>query len=365
MLIWSLLAGFTLTLVLSLLFTPLVALAARRWGVIDQPGPSRKIHSRPIPLLGGLAIGLSFFVGLLVVWRYWPELLLGQNLRPQQLLAMIGAGGIVLLGGMLDDIFDLKPSRQIIFPILAAIVVIAGGVGVQKITNPLGGYWQLNTWQIVLWAGLPYTFTVLADSLSFTWLLGMMYTTKFLDGLDGLVSGLSAIGALLIMLFSTMTQWWQPDIALLSAILAGALSGFLIFNWHPAKIFLGEGGSLFCGLMLGLLAIIAGGKIAVALLVMGLPILDVVWVIARRLIWEKRSPFRTADRKHLHFRLFDLGLSQRQTVGLFYAVALLFGSTALFLQSRGKIIALAILAVLMVLLAGFLVWKLPARPGGE
>ena len=177
----------------------------------------------------------------------------------------------------------------------------------------------------------------------------MIYTTKILDGLDGLVSGIIAIGAFIIFLFTISEQYYQGDIAIASIILFGACLGFLILNWHPAKIFLGEGGSVFLGFSLGVLAIISGGKIAIALLIMGIPILDVLWSIIRRLIAGK-NPFKAGDRKHLHFRLLDLGLSQKKAVLIYYVIAGIFGLSALFLQSLGKILALGTLVLFMILI---------------
>ena len=175
----------------------------------------------------------------------------------------------------------------------------------------------------------------------------MMYTTKLLDGVDGLVSGVSAIGAFVIFLFTMTAKYYQPDIGLAALILSAACFGFLVFNWHPAKIFLGEGGSLFLGFILGALAIISGGKIAIALLIMGIPILDVVWTIIRRLA-AGNNPFRFADRRHLHFRLLDAGLGPRKTVLTYYGFSLLFGLAALFLQSRGKLMAIGVLVLIMM-----------------
>ena len=144
------------------------------------------------------------------------------------------------------------------------------------------------------------------------------------------------------------TKYYQPDIGFVALILCASCIGFLFFNFHQAKIFLGEGGSLFLGYALGVLAIISGGKIAIALLVMGIPILDTIWTIIRRII-NKKNPFKFADKKHLHFRLLDLGLSIRQAVLVYYVFAAIFGLIALFLQSRGKLFALIILLVIMFL----------------
>ncbi|HNX10835.1 MAG TPA: epoxyqueuosine reductase QueH [bacterium] len=330
---------FFLALILALIFTIFTGRLARRWGILDMPGGGRKIHARPTPLLGGLAIYLSFFLILSFAGRY----LLAGNLHISHWLGFALGGLIIMIGGFLDDKYDLRPWQQFIFPILAAVCIVFSGVEIARITNPFGGF-------IVLPA-------LVSALIIIFWLLGLMYTTKLLDGVDGLVSGVTFIGALIIFLFTLTTHYYQPDIALAAAVLMGSVLGFLIFNWHPAKIFLGEGGSLFCGFALGVLAIISGGKIAVTLLVMGIPILDVAWTIIRRL-GQGKNPFRFSDSKHLHHRLLALGLGQRGTVLVFYALALSFGLAGLFLQSRGKLLALGLLLLLMFLIVVlFSVWE--------
>ena len=324
---------FIITLLLSAVLTWLVMKLARALNIVDRPDGGRKLHGRPVPLLGGSAVFAAFFI----ILYFTRDKLLAGNLEVSHWLGFFAGGVFLMVGGFLDDKYNLKPLKQFIWPILAIASVIGGGVAIEKITNPLGGFIYLGA---------------LSALLISVWLLGMMYTTKILDGLDGLVTGLTAIGALIIFLFTMTTKYYQPDIGLAALILAAASFGFLFFNWHPAKIFLGEGGSLFLGYALGVLAIISGGKIAIALLVMGIPILDVAWTIIRRLAAGK-NPFKFADRRHLHFRLLDLGLSVRKSVLLFYAVSLIFGSCALILQSIGKVLALAILFAIMVLVVTF------------
>jgi UDP-GlcNAc:undecaprenyl-phosphate GlcNAc-1-phosphate transferase len=255
----------------------------------------------------------------------------------------------LMIGGFLDDKYSMPAGIQIIWPLLAVASIIAGGVGISKISNPLDGLIFLDSFKISLWQinNTTYYIVILADLFTLIWLMGMMYTTKLLDGVDGLVSGMAAIGGLIIFLFTTTTQYYQPDIALASLIFSAACLGFLVFNWHPAKIFLGEGGSLLLGYILGVLAIISGGKVAIALLIMGIPILDVGWTILRRLYYGK-NPFKFADKKHLHHRLLDLGLGQRKTVLFYYIMALAFGGSALFLQSGGKFYALLLLFIIML-----------------
>ncbi|MBI5733380.1 MAG: undecaprenyl/decaprenyl-phosphate alpha-N-acetylglucosaminyl 1-phosphate transferase [Candidatus Kerfeldbacteria bacterium] len=328
---------------LSAVLTYAVKHFARARGVVDYPDQERKIHSRPIPLLGGWAIYLSFAVSVLGAAIFTPWLP-AKDLSLEIMVALLASGFLIMLGGSIDDYKNLKPAWQLVAPVAAILLVMSTGVSVKVITNPVGGgavdlsvfgYWPLG--------------------ITFMWLLGMTYTTKLLDGLDGLASGIGVIGSLVIFALTRFTPFYQPSVGLLAIILAGSLLGFLVWNWHPARVFLGEGGSLFIGFTLGVLAIVSGSKIATAFLVMGVPALDVAWIILRRLFWEKKS-LGTADRKHLHHRLLDVGLSHRQAVVFLYALTAVFGTSALFLGSRGKLMALGILVLVMALLAGLLVW---------
>lgn len=318
---------FVLTFIISVVSTYCVRLFALKFNITDKPNIFRKIHHKNTALLGGLAIFITFCV---VCFFLQDKLLMGK-LEPHHWLGVFIGGGFLIIGGILDDIYNLSPRKQIIWPILAIISVIIGGVEIEKITNPFGGYIYLGGWSAVL---------------IFIWLLGMTYTTKLLDGIDGLVSGTVSIGAFIIFLFTMTTQYYQPDIGIVALVLSAACLGFLVFNWHPASIFLGEGGSTFLGFILGVLAIISGGKIAVALLIMAIPILDVAWTIARRLMAGK-NPFKFSDRLHLHFRLLDTGIGQRKTVLIYYIFASLFGLSALFVQSLGKFFTLIILILIM------------------
>lgn len=320
---------FALSIFFTAIFTVLVKILTKKLDIVDRPGQERKIHLFETPLLGGLAIFLAFFLMLYLV----RDGLLSGNLEAGHWLGFFAGAFFLIIGGALDDKYSLRPGQQFIFPLLAVVSLILGGVSIEKITNPLGGFIYLGGWSAALIAA---------------WLLGMMYTTKLLDGVDGLVTGVSGIGALIIFLFTMTTKYYQPDIGLAALVLAGVCFGFLLFNWHPAKIFLGEGGSLLLGYLLGVLAIISGGKIAIALLVLGIPILDVAWTIIRR-ARAGVNPFRFADRRHLHFRLLDLGLGQKKTVLIYYFFAATFGLSALFLQSIGKVYAFLFLIVLMFL----------------
>ncbi|MBU0722116.1 undecaprenyl/decaprenyl-phosphate alpha-N-acetylglucosaminyl 1-phosphate transferase [Patescibacteria group bacterium] len=327
---------FIITLLLAIVLTFLVIKIAKILNIVDKPDQERKIHKKETPLLGGLAIFLTFFI----ILYFFQDKLLAGNLEIKHWLGFFIGGIWLMIGGFLDDKYNFKPSYQIIFPFLAIISVICGGVEIEKITNPFGGIINLG---------------YLSSILIALWLLGMIYTTKLLDGLDGLVSGVIAIGALIIFLFTITTKYYQPDISLAALILSASCFGFLFFNWHPAKIFLGEGGSLFLGYALGVLAIISGSKIAIALLIMGIPIIDVAWTIIRRIIANK-NPFKFADKKHLHFRLLTLGLTVKQTVFIYYGFAIVFGLSVLFLQSKGKLYAFIALLIIMFLIVTSLIY---------
>jgi len=341
---------FISTFLLTLSLTFLIKKFAFKIGVVDIPGGDRKIHKKQIPLLGGLAIFCSFFVVLFFVKD---ELFLG-DLSEKHWLGVFAGAIVLMIGGYLDDKYTIRAKYAIVFPVIASLLVVAGGVGIEKITNPMGGYVYFDAIKIPILNinGLWYYFVLFSDLLIFVWLLGMMYTTKLLDGIDGLVTGVVGIGAFIIFLFSSSEQYYQGDIAIASIVLCATCIGFLVLNWHPASIFLGEGGSLFLGFILGVLAIISGGKIAIALLVMGIPIMDVVWVVIRR-IRSGKNPFKFADKKHLHHRLLALGIGQKKTVLVYYLFASGFGLCALFLQSIGKVFALGILLFSMMVIVIF------------
>ncbi len=341
---------FILSFILAWLLTSLVKKIAWRFKVVDEPDGFRKVHSQPTPLLGGLAIWLAAS-SLIIYLTFFTNWLVGRDISVKQIVGLLIAGAILMLGGYLDDKYKLQPWQQIVWPILAAGVVILGGINVKAITNPWGGVINLND----LW---PYLGVV----ITFAWLMGTMYTTKLLDGLDGLATGVGLIGSLIIFGLTQVTAFYQPSVGYMALVMAGACLGFLLWNWYPAKIFLGEGGSLYIGFMLGVLAVISGSKIATALLVMGVPILDVAWVIIRRLFWDRKS-LAASDRRHLHHRLLDVGLTHRQAVICLYFLTGFFGLVALFLTSLGKVWALLVLLLVMIVLGVVLVWAYKKKQG--
>jgi UDP-GlcNAc:undecaprenyl-phosphate GlcNAc-1-phosphate transferase len=330
---------FILSFILSVGLTLLVRYLSLKFKILDFPlSHSRKIHQTPIPLGGGVAIFLTFVICLFISWQcgFWPS----HHIELKHLAGMIFAGAILMFGGFLDDRFHLKPVYQIIWPILASLVVIMSGIGIEYINNPFGsGYIYFNQIKIEVFhfKGIPYYFTPLADIFTFIWLMVLAYSTKLLDGLDGLVSGMGVIGSLIIAGLCFLTEFFQLDVGLLALIFSGSILGFLIFNFHPAKIFLGEGGSLLIGFYLGVLSIISGSKVATSFLILGLAVLDIVWVAWRRIAKEHKSPF-LGDQEHLHFRLLKAGFSHRQAVIFLWLIAVLWGGLALSFRTKGKLL---------------------------
>lgn len=333
---------FVLAFFVAIACTPLIKKFAFRLRIVDEPNSPRKIHTKPIPLLGGFIIYLSFILSLFIYLAVFHP---NYNIVPLKFYLGIVLGGLVLMiGGFLDDKYNLSPKYQFISTVIAVLILILSGVGVgiTIISNPFHSAHPIS---------LNFKFLGIQFSAIFVFLfmLGMIYTTKFLDGMDGLASGISFIAGLTLFFLSLTPKVNQSITASLTMIFCGAVLGFLIFNFNPASIFLGESGSTFVGFMLGAFSILLGGKIATAVLVMGIPIMDVAWVIVRR-VWYGDSPFK-ADRKHLHYRLLDIGFSQKETVFILYFIAGSFGFVAIFLQSLGKLISLLILIVIMVVLA--------------
>ncbi len=336
------LASATICFVLSLVVRKL----AIKVNVVDSPDDNLKKHASPVPLWGGLAVFLAFWA--VVFWLIFFTDINHKHLSDASLIGIFLGSTILVVVGLIDDKYKISPLSRLGATAVAAFCVIAGGTELTAITNPFGGYIPLDLWQVG-------DLLVLANILIFLWIFGMTYTVKILDGLDGLVAGVVLIGALMIHFLTASGKFYQADITAISLILAGVCAGILVLNFHPAKIFLGEAGGLFLGFILGALAIVAGGKIATALLVMAVPILDLVRVIYLRI--KTGQAVFTGDRRHLHFKLLDLGFGHRQTVVFYYFIAFSFGITTLFLHSWGKLIALGILTIGMVVFGFWLAGK--------
>lgn len=323
---------------LSLIVTPLIRRIAIDYNIVDNPG-GRRINKEPIPRMGGVAIVASFWLTLLLAGLFWPDLLRFTNETilgiDKNLFGVLLGSLILVTTGIIDDIRGLSPLVKIIAQILAAGCIPLFGIHIQWLAHPLGG----PDIQLPLW---------LDNLLIISWIVGVINVVNWLDGLDGLATGVSGIASLIIFFLSMAAFVNQPATAALAIILFGACLGFLRFNFNPAKIFLGDSGSMFLGFVLAIMAVISGGKLATAGLVLGIPILDAAWVILRRLV-SGQSPWK-ADRRHLHHRLLDAGMSQRQTVMFYWVLSGLFGAIALASRTYGKTMAGLAMVGLMILI---------------
>lgn len=309
---------------------------ARRFQAIDRPTGGRKIHKKNMPLWGGvgIAVVIILFYGILVfLYRSGWETYFYQ----EQLVGFILALVVLLIVGMLDDRYDLSPWIR--FPIYACacLIVMLTGTSIEQVTRLTGQ------------GGMTLGF--LEWPVTFVWLFGVTLTMKILDGLDGLVTGQTVIGAGLIAALALTPAYFQPPVAVLAVIIGAAYLGFLPVNMNPAKQFLGESGSVIAGFSLAFLAIVSGTKVATALMAIGLPLADASFVLVGRML-RGVSPFR-GDDTHLHFKLLKAGLSQRWAVFTLWMIALAFGVVALGLQTRGKVLLLIGLLVLTILLSYF------------
>jgi len=317
--------------------TPVVSRLALRLHLVDVPGELwRKQHGRAVPLAGGTAVWLAFWLAL-GLWL-WLEDAERHPLPQPWYWGMFLGSSCLMVGGWLDDRLRLPATLSWLFPASAAVLALWCGIGedLTGLSNPFGAPISLAARPL----GVPLSAVAIG-----LWLLGMMYTTKLLDGVDGLVSTVSVLAALVLLVVAFTPQVHQPRAAIPAILLAAALAGFLPYNLPPATVFLGEGGSTFLGFMIAVLAVIVDGKIATAVLVMGVPMLDVIVVILSR-GWAGQSPFM-GDRRHLHFRLLDLGLNPKQAVGLYAAVVAGCGLAAVVVQTFGIWLAFSVLVVVM------------------
>jgi len=335
-------------------------------GLVSKPR-DRDIHKKPIPRLGGVAIFLSFLlVSVLVLRVILPDYQFsgdGLWFGVDRHLAAIWIGGIIItLSMLMDDLFSMKAWQKLIFQAIAVLVLISAGIGIDKLATPFGTTLNLNSLYIpiITLHGITYHFSFWSDLLTFIWIIGMMNIINFVDGVDGLAGGVSVIAALTIFMLSVSVAVSQPQTAMIAIILSGATLGFLIWNFPPAKIFMGDAGSMFLGFMLGTLTLISGGKLATVFLVLGFPIIDGLLVVGGR-IRRGENPFTTPDKTHLHHRFLKAGYSPRTAVLFIYAISILFAWVALRSTTVNKIIAAVILIILVILLTRFLNYKIAKK----
>ncbi|HET7181370.1 MAG TPA: MraY family glycosyltransferase [Candidatus Limnocylindrales bacterium] len=328
-------AAFIVAALVALFATPLVRRLVRALGIIDHPD-ARRTHRAPVPRGGGMAVAAAFLIvggGLVLLGGSLPGMPGHGAVSDLNLVGLFGGGVLAIAIGAIDDRFDLRARWQFLGQLLLAAVAIATAITVAKIGNPFGT------------DDIPFP-AVLGVGFTLVWVIGMINSLNFIDGLDGLSTGIALIAAVTLGVLSLTNATGpngQPLVAVLCFVLAGALLGFLRWNFHPAVIFQGSAGVMFMGYVLAVLAILGSAKVIVALLVLAVPIIDTFWVIVRRLS-SGRSPF-SPDRGHIHHRLLDVGLSHRGTVLLIYAVCATLGLMSLLVSSSIGVLAFAVALV--------------------
>ena len=322
--------------VVALVSTPIVIRLARRLKLYDRPGV-RKVHSWPVPRLGGLPIAVAA-LGM-IVSVFLLDNVIGRAFRDSQtqLIAILAAAAFMLLVGLIDDIRGLRARTKLIAQLAAAAAVC--GFGVRITSFSVAGWFTLD----LGWLAWPVTIF---------WIMGMTNAVNLIDGLDGLAAGISAVACGVIAVFALYSG--QPVMAVLMLALLGSLVGFLVFNFNPAKIFLGDSGTHFLGFILGAASVMCAVKsttlvgLALPALALGLPIFDTLFSIIRRFL-ERRSLF-APDRSHIHHRLLELGLRQRHVVLIMYAATLLAAAFGMLMILTRDARAVAVLASVLLLL---------------
>ncbi len=294
---------------MGLIITPLIRRLALRLGCLDRP-VDRSTHILPVPYLGGVAIYLTFLFTYLI-----------SSVRDPSLRGVLVAGGFIVAVGVIDDLYRLPPWGKLLGQITAALILISYGIEIEKVTHPWGGFIYFGIWSTPV--------TVL-------WVLAFTNALNLIDGLDGLAAGVAVIAS--ITFFFVAVQTGQPPVALyLTAVVAGAGLGFLPYNFHPARIFMGDAGAMFLGFVLAAVAIAGTLKstatiaLGIPVLALGLPLMDTAYAIIRR--WRNGQAFFEADRGHLHHRLMYMGLNHRETVLIMYCISGWMGISALALAN--------------------------------
>ena len=321
-------AALVAALLVSFVSTPVVKALAQKMGAVDVPKDARRMHDHPIPRMGGLAIFFGFMLSVLVF------LPLTEQLRGM----LLGASLIVVLG-ILDDIYALSAKLKFVVQIVAALIAVSQGNVITVLSNPNifsdDPFWDLG---------------ILSVPVTVLWIVGITNAVNLIDGLDGLACGVSTISSMTMLVIALVVA--EADVAIIMAALAGACIGFLPYNLNPAKIFMGDTGSTFLGFVLavvsvqGLFKYAAIISFAVPFLMLALPIFDTCFAIIRR-VSKGQSPM-SPDRSHIHHRLIDMGFSQKQAVAVLYVISAILGLSAVVLTTSGELRALLFLAALCV-----------------
>ena len=323
--------ALAVSLMVSIVSMPIIIMIARKIGAVDVPKDDRRMHTRPVPRIGGAAMVYGFMVSMLCF-----------GMMTKQMQAMLGGALLISILGFIDDVRPLSAKLKFLVQIgAAAIVVFYGEITVNFFTIPVYGMVRMNE--------------IVAQIVTVVWIVGVTNAVNLIDGLDGLAAGISTIASFSMMVIALLVG--DPVIAVITAALVGCCAGFLPFNMNPARIFMGDTGSTFLGFILAVVSIQGLFKgyaiisFIIPFLVLGLPIFDTGFAIIRRVI--NKQPIMQADRGHLHHRLIDMGFSQKQTVAILYAISSLLGLSAIIMTSRGALRGVMLIgAVVAALIVG-------------
>lgn len=327
--------AFVVALIVSLIATPLVILLAKKTGAMDAPN-ARKVHKKPIPRIGGLAIYAGFMAAIIFVAAKFGF----DNEMIKETVGLTLSGSLIVALGLVDDYKNLPAKIKLFGQICAAAILVLGfDVRIDFVTDPFGEYFYFDN------LAIPH----LAVFVTMFWLVGLTNTVNLIDGLDGLAAGVASIASFTILLVALEQNFIL--VAIMTAALAGAAVGFLKYNFNPAKIFMGDTGSMFLGFMLAGISVTGAVKsvatiaLIVPIFALGLPILDTTFAIVRRL--RGGVPIFKPDKGHLHHRLLGVGFTQCQAVLLMYVISALFGLSAIALTAVSCQIAILILLVVI------------------
>lgn len=323
--------SFVIAFAVAYATTPFIKVLAYRIGAIDKPGEERRVHKKPTPLLGGLAIFYGFVVSILCL----SEIDMGVR-------GMIFGALVIVITGVFDDIRPLHPLIKLAGQILAAVIVVLHGLQIYRISMPTiiapAGSLELGMFSI---------------PVTIVWIVAVTNAVNLIDGLDGLAAGISSIASMTLLCIALIAS--EGNVAIMTAALTGACFGFLPYNFNPAKIFMGDTGAMFLGFILSCVSIMGVFKayavisFVVPILVLGLPLFDTGFVMLRRM--KNHQPIMGADRGHLHHKLLDMGLTQKQTVGILYLISSVLGLSAIVLIGAGALRAIVLVAFIIICIA--------------
>ncbi|HPO14481.1 MAG TPA: MraY family glycosyltransferase [Candidatus Hydrogenedentes bacterium] len=332
---------FSGTFLVTVLLVPIFRWCARRLDIVDRPSAKRKIHKEPIPYLGGVPFYICFLGTVLFIELFYPQF------SQDSFYPMAFVGTIIVLMGLYDDVSDMSSLKKLILELALGVVLFFWGFKTMEMAHPLGGTWHVGWLAIVV--------TPL-------WIAGIINAVNFSDGMDGLAGGLVFICALSIFIISLKSN--QIVSCILMVYLMGTTAGFLVYNFHPASVFMGDAGALFLGFILGTSTLIEQQKgvaviaLAAPMVVMAIPFLDTALSFYRRMLRAREGKFFMPDRDHLHHRLLDLGLTQRQVVLSMYYVSAFMGLMAFIVSGvPGTYAFLALVLAAMAILFGVVVLR--------